>query len=148
MPICCCRREIRLLSFVSLPLGDFRYTPSMLKEPALSLGKQIHTLYLDNTNCNPELVLPSQQEAACQIVELIRKHPQHNVKIGEWFPFLFLSPVGSATRFFTGVSHLSSLCAGDLPFHMKPTVTILFKLAVCPPSLLPHRQLLIDLLPI
>ncbi|XP_045059415.2 5' exonuclease Apollo isoform X2 [Desmodus rotundus] len=62
--------------------GDFRYTPSMLKEPALSLGKQIHTLYLDNTNCNPELVLPSQQEAACQIVELIRKHPQHNVKIG------------------------------------------------------------------
>ncbi|KAM7053873.1 5' exonuclease Apollo isoform 1-T1 [Molossus nigricans] len=62
--------------------GDFRYTPSMLKEPALRVGKQIHTLYLDNTNCNPELVLPSQQEAAHQIVELIRKHPHHNVKIG------------------------------------------------------------------
>ncbi|XP_036894608.1 5' exonuclease Apollo isoform X2 [Sturnira hondurensis] len=62
--------------------GDFRYTPSMLKEPALSLGKQIHTLYLDNTNCNPDLALPSQQEATRQIVELIRKHPQHNVKIG------------------------------------------------------------------
>lgn len=62
--------------------GDFRYTPSMLKEPALSVGKQIHTLYLDNTNCNPELALPSQQEATRQIVELIRKHPQHNVKIG------------------------------------------------------------------
>ncbi|XP_037356058.1 5' exonuclease Apollo [Talpa occidentalis] len=62
--------------------GDFRYTPSMLKEPALRVGKQIHTLYLDNTNCNPALVLPSQQEAARQIIELIQKHPQHNIKIG------------------------------------------------------------------
>ncbi|VFV31481.1 dna cross-link repair 1b (pso2 [Lynx pardinus] len=62
--------------------GDFRYTPSMLKEPALKLGKQIHTLYLDNTNCNPAWVLPSRQEAARQIIELIRKHPQHNIKIG------------------------------------------------------------------
>ncbi|XP_003990545.2 5' exonuclease Apollo [Felis catus] len=62
--------------------GDFRYTPSMLKEPALKLGKQIHTLYLDNTNCNPARVLPSRQEAARQIIELIRKHPQHNIKIG------------------------------------------------------------------
>lgn len=76
-------------TFVSDPLtpyilsGDFRYTPSMLKEPALSVGKQIHTLYLDNTNCNPALVLPSREEAARQIVELIRKHPEHNVKIGE-----------------------------------------------------------------
>ncbi|KAM5256158.1 5' exonuclease Apollo [Ctenodactylus gundi] len=62
--------------------GDFRYTPSMLKEPALTLGKQIHTLYLDNTNCNPALVLPSRQEAAQQIIQLIRKHPHHNIKIG------------------------------------------------------------------
>ncbi|XP_004689547.1 PREDICTED: 5' exonuclease Apollo [Condylura cristata] len=62
--------------------GDFRYTPSMLKEPVLRVGKQIHTLYLDNTNCNPALVLPSQQEAARQIIELIRKHPQHHIKIG------------------------------------------------------------------
>lgn len=62
--------------------GDFRYIPSMLKEPALRVGKQIHTLYLDNTNCNPALILPSQKEATQQIVELIRKHPQHDVKIG------------------------------------------------------------------
>ncbi|XP_006092560.1 5' exonuclease Apollo [Myotis lucifugus] len=62
--------------------GDFRFTPAMLKEPALSVGKQIHTLYLDNTNCNPALDLPSQHEAAQQIVALIRKHPQHDVKIG------------------------------------------------------------------
>uniref|UniRef100_A0A8C2VAJ4 Metallo-beta-lactamase domain-containing protein n=1 Tax=Chinchilla lanigera TaxID=34839 RepID=A0A8C2VAJ4_CHILA len=69
--------------------GDFRYTPSMLKEPALALGKQIHTLYLDNTNCNPALVLPSRREAAHQIIQLIRRHPQHNIKIGELFPFIF-----------------------------------------------------------
>ncbi|KAM6217576.1 5' exonuclease Apollo-like [Rhynchocyon petersi] len=62
--------------------GDFRYTPSMLKEPALRLGKQIHTLYLDTTNCNPALVLPSQQEATHQIIELIRKYPEHHIKIG------------------------------------------------------------------
>ncbi|XP_053447240.1 5' exonuclease Apollo isoform X1 [Nycticebus coucang] len=62
--------------------GDFRYTPSMLNEPALMLGKQIDTLYLDNTNCNPDVVLPSRQEAAHQIVQLIQKHPQHNIKIG------------------------------------------------------------------
>lgn len=59
----------------------------MLKEPALILGKQIHTLYLDNTNCNPALVLPSRQEATQQIVQLIRQFPQHNIKIGKWFPF-------------------------------------------------------------
>ncbi|XP_020857843.1 5' exonuclease Apollo isoform X1 [Phascolarctos cinereus] len=62
--------------------GDFRYTPSMLQEPALRLGKQIHTLYLDNTNCDPALVLPSRQEATHQIAELIRQHPEHDVKIG------------------------------------------------------------------
>lgn len=90
----------------------------MLKEPALRGGKQIHTLYLDNTNYNPELVLPSQEEAARQIVELIRKHPRHNVKIGGWFPFLFLSPIACASRFLGGVSHLSHRCA-DFPFSMK-----------------------------
>ncbi|KAM4872020.1 5' exonuclease Apollo [Thomomys bottae] len=62
--------------------GDFRYTPSMLKEPALASGKQIHTLYLDNTNCNPALIVPSRQEATQQIIQLIEKHPQHHIKIG------------------------------------------------------------------
>lgn len=130
MPICCYRWERLVFYTVSDSLspryilsGDFRYTPSMLKEPALRGGKQIHTLYLDNTNYNPEPVLPSQEEAARQIVELIRKHPQHIVKIGGWFPFLFLSPITCASRFLGGVSHLSNLCA-DFPFSMKPTLTI------------------------
>lgn len=108
MPICCWNWErLVFYAFVSdyaphifFP-GDFRYTPSMLKEPALRLGKQIHTLYLDNTNYNPDLVLPSREEAARQIVELIRKHPQHNVKIGEGFPFS-LAHGTSESRFFGG----------------------------------------------
>lgn len=81
--------------------GDFRYTPSMLKEPALRVGKQIHTLYLDNTNCNPALVLPSQQEAARQIVELIRKHPQHHIKIGMAF---IQTPIPPKPSFLLGPS--------------------------------------------
>ncbi|KAM5202100.1 5' exonuclease Apollo isoform 1-T1 [Hipposideros larvatus] len=81
--------------------GDFRYTPSMLKEPALRVGKQIHTLYLDNTNCNPALVLPSQEEAARQIVELIRKHPEHNVKIVVE-DATSLAQVGTITALFPG----------------------------------------------
>ncbi|XP_001506464.1 5' exonuclease Apollo [Ornithorhynchus anatinus] len=62
--------------------GDFRYAPAMLREPVLSHGKQIHTLYLDNTNCNPAHPLPSREEATRQIAALIRRHPQHDVKIG------------------------------------------------------------------
>lgn len=87
----------------------------MLKEPALKLGKQIHTLYLDNTNCNPAWVLPSRQEAARQIVELIRKHPQHNIKIGKWFPFLFLLPTASESWVWGGGSHIFQVLVDPLP---------------------------------
>lgn len=128
MPICCWNWErLVFYAFVSdyashifFP-GDFRYTPSMLKEPALRLGKQIHTLYLDNTNYNPDLVLPSQEEAARQIVDLIRKHPQHNVKIGEGFPFS-LTHGTSESRFFGGsyIFHVFvqiSFSPWNLPWH-------------------------------
>lgn len=115
----------------------------MLKEPTLSVGKQIHTLYLDNTNCNPALVLPSQQEAARQIVELIHKYPQHNIKIGEWFPFLFLSPIVSESMFFV-FSHLSSLCVGLL--SMKHILITLFKIATFLLRLLPHSHPLMPVL--
>ncbi|XP_030077246.1 5' exonuclease Apollo-like [Microcaecilia unicolor] len=62
--------------------GDFRYTPDMLKHPALNNRKTIDVLYLDNTNCNPDRALPSRQEATRQIVDLIRRHPEHDVMIG------------------------------------------------------------------
>ncbi|XP_067414864.1 5' exonuclease Apollo [Emydura macquarii macquarii] len=67
---------------VILYTGDFRYTPTMLQEPALKNQKQIDVLYLDNTNCHPTCNLPSREQATRQIEELIRAHPNHKVKIG------------------------------------------------------------------
>ncbi|XP_057649957.1 homeodomain-interacting protein kinase 1 isoform X3 [Chionomys nivalis] len=86
--------------------GDFRYTPSMLKEPALSLGKQIDTLYLDNTNCNPALVLPTRQEATRQIVQLIRQFPQHNIKIGMASQLQVFSPPSVSSSAFCSAKKL------------------------------------------
>ncbi|CAG6021392.1 unnamed protein product [Menidia menidia] len=62
--------------------GDFRYTPSMLREPCLRNNTTIDVLYLDNTNCDPNRSLPSRQKATQQIKEIIRSHPDHNVVIG------------------------------------------------------------------
>ncbi|KAM6456831.1 5' exonuclease Apollo isoform 1-T1 [Liasis olivaceus] len=67
---------------VILYTGDFRYTPNMQQEPVLKNSKLINFLYLDNTNCHPEVVLPSRQQATEQIKRLIRSHPDHQVKIG------------------------------------------------------------------
>lgn len=64
-------------------LGDFRYTPSMLREPCLRTNTTIDVLYLDNTNCDPNRTLPSRQKATQQIKEIIRRNPDHNVVIGE-----------------------------------------------------------------
>ncbi|KAK7878528.1 hypothetical protein WMY93_030364 [Mugilogobius chulae] len=62
--------------------GDFRYTPSMLREPGLRTNTTIDVLYLDNTNCDPNRTLPSRKTATQQIKEIIRSHPDHNVLIG------------------------------------------------------------------
>lgn len=66
----------------TLILGDFRYIPSMLREPCLRTNTTIDVLYLDNTNCDPNRDLPSRQRATQQIKEIIRSHPNHNVVIG------------------------------------------------------------------
>lgn len=64
--------------------GDFRYSPSMLREPCLRTNTTIDVLYLDNTNCDPNRSLPSRQRATQQIKEIIRSHPNHNVVIGNF----------------------------------------------------------------
>ncbi|KAJ7331794.1 hypothetical protein JRQ81_013974 [Phrynocephalus forsythii] len=69
---------------VILYTGDFRYTPDMQQEPALKNAKLINTLYLDNTNCRPHIVLPSRQQATEQIKNVIREHPFHVIKIGTY----------------------------------------------------------------
>ncbi|XP_022059243.1 5' exonuclease Apollo isoform X1 [Acanthochromis polyacanthus] len=62
--------------------GDFRYTPSMLREPCLRTNTTIDVLYLDNTNCDPNRTLPTRQRATQQIKEIIRRHPNHTIVIG------------------------------------------------------------------
>ncbi|XP_076015488.1 5' exonuclease Apollo [Genypterus blacodes] len=62
--------------------GDFRYSPSMLRDPCLMNSATIDILYLDNTNCDPNRTLPSRQRATQQIKEIIRSHPNHCVVIG------------------------------------------------------------------
>ncbi|XP_059189103.1 5' exonuclease Apollo [Centropristis striata] len=62
--------------------GDFRYTPSMLREQCLRTNATIDVLYLDNTNCDPNRTLPTRQRATQQIKEIIRRHPNHIVVIG------------------------------------------------------------------
>ncbi|XP_068608908.1 5' exonuclease Apollo [Brachionichthys hirsutus] len=62
--------------------GDFRYLPSMLREPCLRTNTTIDVLYLDNTNCDPNRTLPSRQRATQEIKEIIRSHPSHDVVIG------------------------------------------------------------------
>lgn len=61
--------------------GDFRYSPSMLRE--LCLRTSIDVLYLDNTNCDPNRELPTRQRATQQIKEIIRSHPDCTIVIGE-----------------------------------------------------------------
>uniref|UniRef100_A0A8C1Q487 5' exonuclease Apollo n=2 Tax=Cyprinus carpio TaxID=7962 RepID=A0A8C1Q487_CYPCA len=62
--------------------GDFRYTPSMLREQCLRNTTSIDVLYLDNTNCDPTRAVPSRQRATQQIKEIIRAHPGYAVVIG------------------------------------------------------------------
>ncbi|XP_078053902.1 5' exonuclease Apollo isoform X3 [Mustelus asterias] len=62
--------------------ADFRYTPAMFSHPPLNIEKRIDILYLDNTNCDPESMVPSRQEATEQIKAIINAHPEHNVVIG------------------------------------------------------------------
>ncbi|KAK7135846.1 hypothetical protein R3I94_014504 [Phoxinus phoxinus] len=62
--------------------GDFRYTPSMLREQCLRNNTTIDVLYLDNTNCDPTRAVPSRQRATQQIKEIIRAHSGYAVVIG------------------------------------------------------------------
>ncbi|GAA6106091.1 5' exonuclease Apollo isoform X1 [Tachysurus ichikawai] len=62
--------------------GDFRYTPSMLREPCLRNNTTIDVLYLDNTNCDPTRSIPTRQRACQQMKEIIRSHPNYTVVIG------------------------------------------------------------------
>ncbi|KAI8744479.1 5 exonuclease Apollo [Biomphalaria glabrata] len=61
--------------------GDFRLSEDII-EMAKKLSGQVDTLYLDNTFCSPRCVFPSQDDCFEEIVDIIRKHPNHKVIIG------------------------------------------------------------------
>uniref|UniRef100_UPI00358F6CA6 5' exonuclease Apollo isoform X1 n=2 Tax=Myxine glutinosa TaxID=7769 RepID=UPI00358F6CA6 len=61
--------------------GDFRFSSAMLEEPPLNNKKAIDVLYLDNTYCLPDHDIPSREEAAGTIKEIIRKHPEHDITL-------------------------------------------------------------------
>ncbi|KAK0043267.1 5 exonuclease Apollo [Biomphalaria pfeifferi] len=61
--------------------GDFRLSEDII-EMAKKLSGQVDTLYLDNTFCSPWCVFPSQDDCFEEIVDIIRKHPNHKVIIG------------------------------------------------------------------
>ncbi|ONK55909.1 uncharacterized protein A4U43_C10F2200 [Asparagus officinalis] len=72
-----------------LHTGDFRWESGRERS---QLGKRtlidaldgdsIDVLYLDNTYCNPSFSFPSREVAAQQVIEIIARHPDHEVVIG------------------------------------------------------------------
>ncbi|KAJ4754510.1 DNA repair metallo-beta-lactamase family protein [Rhynchospora pubera] len=69
--------------------GDFRWEltserANMSKSTLLDAlnGEKVDILYLDNTYCNPCFSFPSRKDAAQQVVDIIEKHPDHEVIIG------------------------------------------------------------------
>nr|KAI8747426.1 5' exonuclease Apollo-like [Biomphalaria glabrata] len=61
--------------------GDFKLSDDII-EQAKKLSGQVDLLYLDNTFCSPQCVFPSQDDCFNQILDIIQKHPSHNVAIG------------------------------------------------------------------
>lgn len=55
----------------------FGCIPVYAKGASPERGKEIHTLYLDNANCNPALVLSSQQEDAARLSSSFKS--THNI---------------------------------------------------------------------
>ncbi|XP_043102400.1 5' exonuclease Apollo [Puntigrus tetrazona] len=99
--------------------GDFRYTPSMLREQCLRNTTTIDVLYLDNTNCDPTRAVPSRQRATQQIKEIIRAHPGFAVVIGLYSLGKESLLVELAMEFKTWVEvdgeHLETLRVLELP---------------------------------
>ncbi|XP_007892305.1 5' exonuclease Apollo [Callorhinchus milii] len=62
--------------------ADFRYTPVMFEQPPLNREQRIDILYLDNTNCDPEVTVLARQDAAEQIKGIIGSYPEHDIVIG------------------------------------------------------------------
>lgn len=66
-----------------LHTGDFRFHLPMIEDPPLNKYEgKIDVLYLDNTYCSPACRFASRDEAATEIIDIIKAHPEHDVVIG------------------------------------------------------------------
>nr|CAD1829294.1 unnamed protein product [Ananas comosus var. bracteatus] len=45
-------------------------------------GDKVDALYLDNTYCHPSFAFPPREVVAEQVVDIITRHPNHDVIIG------------------------------------------------------------------
>ena len=61
--------------------GDFRHCERIATHSAIN-RKVFDVLYLDNTYCDPNCIFPSRTEATNKILEIIRRHSEHNVVLG------------------------------------------------------------------
>lgn len=62
--------------------GDFRFNSDMKNDPLMEdLGKT-DILYLDNTYNCPRCVFPTREHCMQQILDIIRRHDNHRIKIG------------------------------------------------------------------
>ncbi|XP_047737970.1 5' exonuclease Apollo isoform X2 [Hyalella azteca] len=64
--------------------GDFRYYPEMPLQPGLNnlQAGDVDVLYLDNTYCHPIYNFPSRDDASLIILNIIKCHPKHRIKLG------------------------------------------------------------------
>ncbi|KAK7394186.1 hypothetical protein VNO78_14707 [Psophocarpus tetragonolobus] len=73
------------LSLRYVHTGDFRFSTSMLSEPAFSPFVGADALFLDTTYCNPKFVFPSQHDSIDYIASVVesleRDSPHSNHKV-------------------------------------------------------------------
>uniref|UniRef100_A0A1B6F3V1 5' exonuclease Apollo n=1 Tax=Cuerna arida TaxID=1464854 RepID=A0A1B6F3V1_9HEMI len=65
--------------------GDFRYNPDVLEHPILKSvidNECVSRLYLDNTFAAEHCEFPPREQVLQDIIDLIRRYPEHHVVIG------------------------------------------------------------------
>ncbi|CAB3245612.1 unnamed protein product [Arctia plantaginis] len=89
-----------------LHTGDFRASPAMESYP-IFWNKDIHTIYLDTTYCNPRYDFPTQEQSLEMALYILRQKKQSLEKAGKKFSSVLIV-CGTYTigkeKFFLGMS--------------------------------------------
>eukprot|EP00961_Rhodomonas_salina_P222989 3015553-Rhodomonas_salina.1 len=66
-----------------LHTGDFRFRPEMLEMEHFPRKRVVELLILDNTYCDPRHAFPPREQAAEEIIDIVKRHFEtHKVLIG------------------------------------------------------------------